>query len=219
MQSERVVCMKKIWSLTKNDLFALWRLNKILFILLPLYGVGYAFVGSEISFLSVLAVALGGMIDYNSIANDERSGWNRFVLTTAYSRKDYVLGKYLLALTGVLGGTAILLLSDTAAVAMGRVAPEDRLLSGVPAIVVSTLLLISLALPLSFKYGIEKARILSYLMIGLLCGSAGLLTVFTREQVFSLDMILVNTFLPMLGAAAFILSAFLSVHIYSRKAL
>lgn len=89
----------------------------------------------------------------------------------------------------------------------------------VPAIVVSTLLLISLALPLSFKYGIEKARILSYLMIGLLCGSAGLLTVFTREQVFSLDMILVNTFLPMLGAAAFILSAFLSVHIYSRKAL
>ncbi len=211
--------MKKIWSLTKNDLFALWRTNKTLFILLPIYGIGYAVAGSEISFLSVLSVVLGGMIAYNSIAYDERSGWNRFVLTTAYSRKDYVLGKYLLALTGVLGGTAILLLSDTAAVAMGRVAPEDRLLSGVPAIVVSTLLLISLALPLSFKYGIEKARILSYLMIGLLCGSAGLLTVFTREQVFSLDMILVNTFLPMLGAAAFILSAFLSVHIYSRKAL
>lgn len=187
--------------------------------MLPIYGIGYAVAGSEISFLSVLSVVLGGMIAYNSIAYDERSGWNRFVLTTAYSRKDYVLGKYLLALTGVLGGTAILLLSDTAAVAMGRVAPEDRLLSGVPAIVVSTLLLISLALPLSFKYGIEKARILSYLMIGLLCGSAGLLTVFTREQVFSLDMILVNTFLPMLGAAAFILSAFLSVHIYSRKAL
>lgn len=211
--------MKKIWSLTKNDLFALWRTNRTLFILLPIYGVGYAIAGSEISFLSVLSVVLGGMIAYNSIAYDERSGWNRFVLTTAYSRKDYVLGKYLLALTGVLGGTAILLLSDTAAVAMGRVAPEDRLLSGVPAIVVSTLLLISLALPLSFKYGIEKARILSYLMIGLLCGSAGLLTVFTREQVFSLDMILVNTFLPMLGAAAFILSAFLSVHIYSRKVL
>ena len=211
--------MKKIWSLTKNDLFALWRTNKTLFILLPVYGIGYAVAGSEISFLSVLSVVLGGMIAYNSIAYDERSGWNRFVLTTAYSRKDYVLGKYLLALTGVLGGTAILLLSDTAAVAMGRVAPEDRLLSGVPAIVVSTLLLISLALPLSFKYGIEKARILSYLMIGLLCGSAGLLTVFTHEQVFSLDMILVNTFLPMLGAAAFILSAFLSVHIYSRKAL
>ena len=211
--------MKKIWSLTKNDLFALWRTNKTLFILLPIYGIGYAVAGSEISFLSVLSVVLGGMIAYNSIAYDERSGCNRFVLTTAYSRKDYVLGKYLLALTGVLGGTAILLLSDTAAVAMGRVAPEDRLLSGVPAIVVSTLLLISLALPLSFKYGIEKARILSYLMIGLLCGSAGLLTVFTREQVFSLDMILVNTFLPMLGAAAFILSAFLSVHIYSRKAL
>lgn len=211
--------MKKIWSLTKNDLFALWRTNRTLFILLPIYGVGYAIAGSEISFLSVLSVVLGGMIAYNSIAYDERSGWNRFVLTTAYSRKDYVLGKYLLALTGVLGGTAILLLSDTAAVAMGRVAPEDRLLSGVPAIVVSTLLLISLALPLSFKYGIEKARILSYLMIGLLCGSAGLLTVFTCEQVFSLDMILVNTFLPMLGAAAFILSAFLSVHIYSRKAL
>lgn len=211
--------MKKIWSLTKNDLFALWRTNRTLFILLPIYGIGYAIAGSEISFLSVLSVVLGGMIAYNSIAYDERSGWNRFVLTTAYSRKDYVLGKYLLALTGVLGGTAILLLSDTAAVAMGRVAPEDRLLSGVPAIVVSTLLLISLALPLSFKYGIEKARILSYLMIGLLCGSAGLLTVFTHEQVFSLDMILVNTFLPMLGAAAFILSAFLSVHIYSRKAL
>lgn len=211
--------MKKIWSLTKNDLFALWRLNKILFILLPLYGVGYAFVGSEISFLSVLAVALGGMIAYNSIAYDERSGWNRFVLTTAYSRKDYVLGKYLLALTGILGGTAILLLSDTAAVLMGRVAPEDRLLSGVPVILVGTMLVVSIALPFSFRYGIEKARLLSYLLIGLLCGMAGILTVFTHKNVFSLDQALFHTALPLAGAVLFILSAYISVQIYSRRAL
>ena len=55
--------MKKIWSLTKNDLFALWRTNKTLFILLPIYGIGYAVAGSEISFLSVLSVVLGGMIE------------------------------------------------------------------------------------------------------------------------------------------------------------
>ena len=211
--------MKKIWSLTKNDLFALWRINKILFIILPLYGVCYAFAGSEISFLSVMAVALGGMIAYNSIAYDERSGWNRFVLTTAYSRKDYVLSKYLLALTGILGGSVILVLSDTAAVLMGRVAPEERLLSGVPAVVVGTMLLISIALPFSFRYGIEKARLLSYLMIGLLCGSAGLLTVFIHANVFSLDMVLINTALPLVGAVLFILSASVSVQIYSRRAL
>ena len=98
--------MKKVWALTRADWLNLWRTSKIFFGMILLYEVVYILAGEEWMFLSILSVALGGMLSYSAIGYDERSGWNRFVLTTAYSRKDYVLGKYLVAVTGTLGGAA-----------------------------------------------------------------------------------------------------------------
>lgn len=127
--------MKKVWALTRADWLNLWRTSKIFFGMILLYEVVYILAGEEWMFLSILSVALGGMLSYSAIGYDERSGWNRFVLTTAYSRKDYVLGKYLVAVTGTLGGALLMAATGAVAAMTGRVPLDEGMapLSGMMA--------------------------------------------------------------------------------------
>ena len=90
--------MTKVWALFRGDVRSIARCNKILLVMIFGYQAAYMF--GAFSFLGTLTVVLGGMLAYTSISMDERDGWNRFVLTTGYSRKEYVLSKYLLAIAG-----------------------------------------------------------------------------------------------------------------------
>ncbi len=211
--------MKKIWNLTKGDIFSLWKTNKLLFIMILLYEGLYCAAGNDAAFLSVLAIVLGGMFSYNSIAYDEKSGWNRFILTTAYSRKEYVLGKYLMALTGILAGFVITFLTDNLAAALGRVDSYHRLTPVLPVTVAATLLMIGFALPLSFRFGMEKARLISLLTVALICGTAGGTAAIADGFSWTGDLSFVNLIVLAVGVAIFCFSAFLSVKIYSRRQL
>ena len=87
--------MRKVWALFRGDVRSTVRCNKILLVMI--FGYQAFYVLGAFSFLGILTIVLGGMLAYTSIAMDERDGWNRFVLTTGYTRKEYVLSKYLLA--------------------------------------------------------------------------------------------------------------------------
>lgn len=211
--------MKKIWSLTKSDLFSIWKTNKILLLITLVYEGVYCVVGGDMSFLAVIAVVLGGMLSYNSIAYDERSGWNRFVLTTAYSRKDYVLGKYLLAAVGISAGSAALFLADNLALNLKRISADQMLSPALPAVMAATLVMVGITLPLSLRFGIEKARLISLLTIVLICGTAGAMSVLNEGAVFTGSTVALNFLILAVGIVLFILSAVLSVQIYSRRQL
>lgn len=211
--------MRKIWNLTKNDIFSLWKSSRFLFVLVLLYQALYCVVGSDLSFLSMITVIVGGMFSYNSIAYDEKNGWNRFVLTTAYSRKDYVLGKYLLAFTGTLAGALVALLSDSLAMTFGRVEAEATLSPILPAVIAATFLMVSFSLPLSFLFGMEKARIVSLLTVAMICGTAGGASVLVDGRSWNGSLLLPSLIILTASLAILCLSALLSVNIYSRRQL
>ena len=123
-----------------------------------------------LSFLGILTVVLGGMLAYTSIAMDERDGWNRLVLTTGYSRKEYVLSKYLLGVVGTLFCSLTMGVFSLIGMSMGKINAENNIVFLLPVLIGGTLIMLSVALPLSFWFGMEKARLLSILIIALACG-------------------------------------------------
>lgn len=211
--------MKKVWALTRADWLNLWRTSKIFFGMILLYEVVYILAGEEWMFLSILSVALGGMLSYSAIGYDERSGWNRFVLTTAYSRKDYVLGKYLVAVTGTLGGALLMAATGAVAAVAGRVPLGEGMapLSGMMAC--GVLIALSIVLPLAFRFGMEKARLMNILVIAILCGGAGVMAGLGGDLIGNIPQVMtvLNLALPAVTAAVLAGSCFLSVRIYRRR--
>ena len=125
-------------------------------------------------------VMLGGMLAYTSIAMDERDGWNRFALTTGYSRKEYVLSKYLLGVVGTLFCSLTMGVFSLIGMSMGKINAENNIIFLLPVLIGGTLIMLSVALPLSFWFGMEKARLLSILIIALACGFTGAFAGFTE---------------------------------------
>ena len=211
--------MKKIWALVQGDWLNLWRSSKVIFGMILLYEVIYLLAGEEWIFLSVLSVALGGMLSYSSLGYDERSGWNRFILTTAYSRKDYVLGKYLVALMGTIGGGVVLALVGLIADLTGKVPLESGLVLMAGPMACGTLISLSIVLPLAFYFGIEKARLLNMLVIFLIFAGAGGMAGVGGSAMEEFPSLItgLNFILPVVTVCLLLLSSFLSVRIYQKR--
>ena len=170
--------MTKVWALFRGDVRSVVRCNKILLVMI--FGYQAAYVLGALSFLGILTVVLGGMLAYTSIAMDERDGWNRFVLTTGYSRKEYVLSKYLLGVVGTLFCSLTMGVFSLIGMSMGKINAENNIIFLLPVLIGGTLIMLSVALPLSFWFGMEKARLLSILVIALACGFTGAFAGFTE---------------------------------------
>ena len=160
--------MTKVLALFRGDVRSVVRCNKIFLVII--FGYQAAYVLGALSFLGILTVVLGGMLAYTSIAMDERDGWNRFVLTTGYSRKEYVLSKYLLGVAGTLFCSLTMGVFSLIGMSMGKISAENNIAFLLPVLIGGTLMMLSVALPLSFWFGMEKARLLSILIIALACG-------------------------------------------------
>lgn len=172
--------MTKVWALFRGDVRSIVRGNKILLVMIFGYQAAYAF--GALSFLGTLTIVLGGMLAYNSISMDERDGWNRFVLTTGYNRKEYVLSKYLLAIAGTVICSMTLGIFSVIGQNLGKIGMENNLLSILPVLMAGTVIMLSIALPLSFWFGMEKARLLSILIIALAFGFVGAFSAITEEN-------------------------------------
>lgn len=172
--------MTKVWALFRGDVRSVVRCNKILLVMI--FGYQAAYVLGALSFLGILTVVLGGMLAYTSIAMDERDGWNRFVLTTGYSRKEYVLSKYLLGVAGTLFCSLTMGMFSLIGMSMGKISAENNIAFLLPVLIGGTLIMLSVALPLSFWFGMEKARLLSILVIALAFGFVGAFSAITEEN-------------------------------------
>ena len=63
---------------------------------------------------------------------------------------------------------------------MGKINAENNIVFLLPVLIGGTLIMLSVALPLSFWFGMEKARLLSILIIALACGFTGAFAGFTE---------------------------------------
>ena len=125
------------------------------------------------AWLNLLAVVYGSMIPYSAMAYDQQSRWNAFARMLPYREKDIVLSRYVLGwLCTAVGGAAVLVFQNVLSLFSPRFGCSPWT---VLAALCVGLLLLDINVPLMLRYGTEKARWVSKLVIILACASTGAL--------------------------------------------
>lgn len=110
--------------------------------------------------LNLLAVVYGAMIPYTAMAYDQRSHWDRFARMLPYSDRTVVLSRYALGWVSLLIGTAAVTLCQGIVSCLPVRTEAAAGLS--PALIYTALcvgtILLSINVPLTLRFGSEKAR-------------------------------------------------------------
>lgn len=168
-------------------------------------------------FMIAICIFIGGMMGFTSFAYDKAYGWDSYVLSLPYTRKQLVLSKYLFSLliTGI--GAAIGFTVNLILVALGvaQMEPDAWMIVGILACMVG--IFISIMIPLMYWFGIEKARIIviviflvPFMLLSIIGGKNG-----AEGMMETIAMLM--EFLPFVSVAALVVSWFVSVRIYTKK--
>ena len=166
----------------------------------------YFFGGMFSVYLSIVLLTACGY--------DEQSGWDKYALTMPVSRSRIVLSKYLLGLLmDVIGfvTTAIFFAASRT--------PFQEMMIGQCIFQTISLCMLAILLPITFKFGVEKARIsiavvmLAPILLGyMLIQSGAWHPEFNFEQLIHMAY-----FAPVVGLCLLAVSALLSIQIYKGK--
>ena len=151
-------------ALILKDTYVIWRQMKYFLVFVLLFSC------VPNSFNNAFAVVYTAMLPYTALAYDERSKWDQLAAMMPYSTRDLVLEKYVFGWLCI-GSAAVLsgLIGGVLAVILHRSFSGAFLLLSV----CTALCVLDLTLPLMFRFGVEKGRLAMFLIIFLVCGSAG----------------------------------------------
>ena len=170
------------------------------------------------AFYSTFAVVWASMLPYTAIAYDERSHWDQMAAMMPYSDRALVLSKYAFGWLGVAIAAAATFVLQTI---LSLVWLSDAGGPSVPVILLSVCVavyILDITLPMMFRFGVEKGRLAMFLIIFLVCASAGAIANIEQSSLdggFYLSLSLVPA-----AVAAVVLTAVsisLSIRFYGRR--
>ena len=156
-------------ALLYKDFMTLWKNLRTYLLMCVIFQVA-SIAGEEFEFMRFYPLILVASLPHTLLAYDERSGWEKFALTLPVSRRKLVSSKYLVGL--LLIGASFLL----AAVTMGiRYWMKGDFSAWDYWFELSVLLTLGVAvmctaLPMTFRMGTEKGRLMNVLSYGILGG-------------------------------------------------
>lgn len=123
-------------------------------------------------FNGVFAVTYAALLPYSCIAYDERSKWDQLAAMMPYTARDLVLSRYVLGWIAAAGACALSLVLQGVFSSLLDTGfyPVTLVLA-----FFACLATLALTLPLIFRFGVERGRLIMFLIIFLVCGSAGAL--------------------------------------------
>ena len=129
-------------------------------------------------YLSFFAVVYGALIPYNTIALDEQSGWDGLAAMMPYSPRALALSKYATGwiFCGCCALLALIAGQLEKSVSISAAQPEGVLLA-----VCLGAVLIAISLPVLFRFGVAKGRMVTTLLVVLCCGGAGALSAIVQD--------------------------------------
>ena len=167
-------------------------------------------VSGNISFAAAIGLLLTVSIPLTAIAYEEKESWQKFVIASGVSAKTAVMEKYILGIifsaVSALGYLIIFIFS----------AGENPAWFEFVNPVCMQFIMLSVILPLIFKFGVEKGRTYAIvLVVVMMVLFVGLLSL-TGELTAVSETVICLVFIAV-AAAAFVVSCVISVKIYSRK--
>lgn len=196
-----------------KDLIVLKKQLFILVVLLIFYGV-LSFMQDNFTMFLYMAVLFGIFLPITTISYDERCEWNKYALCTPIKPSYLVYTKYVAAVLGLfIGFIGYLILIF---IKRNTIVWDDiQLALGVISI---GIVLISLYLPCTFKFGVEKSR---YILIGICMIPTIIIYILgTKKIIPELDENAIKILLqiaPLIALGLFILSVCTSVYLFSKK--
>ena len=184
-------------ALLLKDTYVIWKQMKIFLIII------LVFSAIPSGFNSAFAVIYAAMMPYTAIAYDERSKWDQMAAMMPYSPRDIVLGKYVFGWLCIAAAMVLSALFQGLLSFLG--ASLSLALLAMSAL--SGLCVLAITLPVMFRFGVEKGRLAMFLIIFLVCGTAGGISSITISEGSGAAFAVQNLLLLILLVAAVVLTA------------
>jgi len=152
-------------ALMMKDTYVIWKQMKFFLVFI----VVFASIPS--SFNNIFAIVYAAMLPYSALAYDERSKWDQLAAMMPYTTRDLVLSKYVF---GWLCIAAASVVSQGIQLVLSIFWKDAQFSLTFSLLAVCCgICIMSITLPLMFRFGVEKGRLTMFLIIFLVCGSAG----------------------------------------------
>ena len=184
-------------ALLLKDTYVIWKQMKIFLIII------LVFSAIPSGFNSAFAVIYAAMMPYTAMAYDERSKWDQMAAMMPYSPRDIVLGKYVFGWLCIAAAMVLSALFQGLLSFLG--ASLSLALLAMSAL--SGLCVLAITLPVMFRFGVEKGRLAMFLIIFLVCGTAGGISSITISEGSGATFAVQNLLLLILLVAAVVLTA------------
>lgn len=145
-------------ALILKDLYVILNQKNSLLMLITLFVIASFFLGDTgmlLIFLTVLSMTLINI----TLSNDETSHWNRFVNTLPINKADIVKSKYILSLILILFMVIIVFPIFLLTNMITKTFTMVNFISILSIIISGILMMLSFVIPVTIKYGAQKARI------------------------------------------------------------
>lgn len=125
-------------------------------------GIAYSIFFSTVqpTFLTGILTLLFSMQSLSSFSYDEYAKWDSYALTFPISRKDLVLSKYILFMTFPIIGSVLSIILSTIIGLFKQTLMVEEIFASAMGFLFSMEILFLIILPLIFKFGIERGRIM-----------------------------------------------------------
>lgn len=151
-------------SLILKDLYNIGHNTKSMLFMLAVLAAAFIPTSGASSYIIVSAVLCSMMI-VTTFTFDDNSGWTRYAMIMPVSKKNLVAGKYVvMAIFCIIGSLLGLAVSLIAGLALGKITFD---LAGIVELLILALVALSIylvsgsiSIPLVFKFGAERARVL-----------------------------------------------------------
>ena len=202
-------------ALLMKDFYTLWRQLRVYLLVMLVISVFNGAYGNI--FITIWAA----LLPYTAMAYDERSKWDQMAAMMPYSTRDIVVSKYVMGwlctAAAALFAMVLQLLQTVLGSPLAAFAPVDNLMG-----CCASLCVLAITLPLMFHFGVEKGRLMMFLIIFLVCGSAGALSsiaisVDHTAGGLSGPFAALMAVLPIAAAALTAVSVPLSMKFYARR--
>ncbi len=151
-----------------KELYCVLGYFKLYLVLIPFF-VLLSLVSPESSAIIFFPCMLSGMIGVSLLATDEKEKWNIYAASLPYSRAQIVSGKYLIGLIMVSFTLLIWAAAKSIMMTVNGAFDISVLLNQVSMLVMFALIPGAFLLPFAYKFGVEKGRIMYYVVIGVAC--------------------------------------------------
>ena len=202
-----------------KDFYIIRQYMKTVLFMLAFFALISAGLDNPATFFEAFIIFMSMMVTITSFSYDALAKWDRYALSLPVSRKEIVAAKYLLSVILCFGGTIISFLISSVILKfkpMESFGMKEHLYA-TGAIICITFLFLAILLPLIFKFGVEKCRLLLIAIFAAPTAAVVALSKMGVSMPSEASLIAFIKLLPVLVIPFFLLSFFISVRIFTGK--